>query len=475
MCCSLPTKTAVLLLWCFRHSDLEMSLLVTTAAVPTSISAIVVVAVIVLVMESSLLVVMAMVVIGMRSLAVGSQNGWRTLLLYHISRQPPQNDTDPTFSILLGGWQGIDTMLPSDVNVATKRKDSIVGLGKIHAHGCLCWLWTFWCVGSFIRSTNKGQLSRGPERNSHGNILLLGTFGIKGCRIVMKGFPIAAVLVPIKPRSGGLGVNVEIVAQLGHNFLEFGGLLGRLANQMSAFVPRNEVTAFHLGVLQIGQLLHQLIVSVPIVFGPKQFGHNHHIVVLHGLVEFGEVRIADKNADIGSHQGTRGIKTLRIAPGPARARLFGDALTGIVSTRIVLCVGGQVLVLGLVGYVIGGGGLLLVVVVGGGGRWHTTIVVVSAAAAVVIAMRTSIAIVMVSASIVMVVASIVMVVVSRTPIVVKGVSTTIIVPIVGLSVTLSWFFPPVVVLICIVVRAHVTRRRRLVGRATAFTVVSRHG
>lgn len=132
--------------------------------------------------------------ISVRSLTVGPEQWWRVILVNHITGQPPKDNTNTPFSVLLGGCQSIHSVLPTNVHITTKGKDSIVGLRKVHTSWCLS---TSTTIVAIFTSTNKGQFPRRPKRHSHGNVLIFGSLGIKGGRIVMKRFPITAILVPV--------------------------------------------------------------------------------------------------------------------------------------------------------------------------------------------------------------------------------------------------------------------------------------
>jgi hypothetical protein len=72
-------------------------------------------------------------------------------------------------------------MLPENIGVATKRKDAIVGLRKVDAK------LVFGLQGF---GANKGQFASGTKADSDSNVLAVSALGIKGSRIMVKGFPI---------------------------------------------------------------------------------------------------------------------------------------------------------------------------------------------------------------------------------------------------------------------------------------------
>ena len=150
--------------------------------------------------------IVVVLVVGMRPLPIGSQHGRGAFLLDNVAGQSPQDNADASLSVLLVGWQRVDAVLPLDVDVSSKGKDAVVGLGKVESH------WRVVVVVIVIGS-DKGQLSCGSKTHSDGNVLVLGSLGIKGGGIVVKGFPVARVLVPVEASASALGVNVKVLAE----------------------------------------------------------------------------------------------------------------------------------------------------------------------------------------------------------------------------------------------------------------------
>ena len=61
-------------------------------------------------------------------------------------------------------------MLPMNVDITTKGKDAVVGLGKVHANLVVSLLFT---------GVDKGELTRSSKRNTNGNVLCLGTLCVE--------------------------------------------------------------------------------------------------------------------------------------------------------------------------------------------------------------------------------------------------------------------------------------------------------
>ncbi len=80
-------------------------------------------------------------------------------------------------------WKCVDGMFPVDVHVTSKTKQHTVCLRKIDARSVL--------------GIQKRELTFGTERYTHSNVLSLGPSLVERCRVMMKGFPIGGVLVPV--------------------------------------------------------------------------------------------------------------------------------------------------------------------------------------------------------------------------------------------------------------------------------------
>jgi hypothetical protein len=70
----------------------------------------------------------------MRTLAVRTQERWRSGLFDYILCQTPKNNADSTLAVLLFGCQGIDAVFPQNVNVATKSENTVVRLREVDTH-----------------------------------------------------------------------------------------------------------------------------------------------------------------------------------------------------------------------------------------------------------------------------------------------------------------------------------------------------
>lgn len=158
---------------------------------------------------------------GMRTLSVGTKQGRGSFFFHGILGQTPQNDTDAAFSILFLGLEGINTMLPVNVDVSTKAKDSIVWLGEVHSYLVLI----------RIRRTDKGEFSHCTKRDTYRNVLVFGTLRIKGSRVMMKGLPVGRVLVPVESIANGLLSNVKVDTKLVDHGLERFRSFGLFDNQ----------------------------------------------------------------------------------------------------------------------------------------------------------------------------------------------------------------------------------------------------
>jgi hypothetical protein len=87
---------------------------------------------------------------------------------------------------------------------------------------------------------------------------------------VMKGFPIGTILVPIESSPNRILANVKVVTQSIRNGLNRGTTRGIFANEMGSLMPGNPFGSLdRSGGLKISNLLNQLIIHGPIVFGTK--------------------------------------------------------------------------------------------------------------------------------------------------------------------------------------------------------------
>ena len=98
------------------------------------------------------------------------------VLFDDVRRPTPKDDRDTTLAILFILWQGIDSVLPVDVNISTKGEQHTIGL---------------WEVDLFTSfSIQEGKLSSRTERHTNSDVLILGSLRIESSAIVMERFPI---------------------------------------------------------------------------------------------------------------------------------------------------------------------------------------------------------------------------------------------------------------------------------------------
>ena len=105
---------------------------------------------------------------------------------------------------------------------------------------------------------------------------------------------------------------------------------------LGSFVPRDPFGSLDIILLQFRHFFHQLVVEAPVAFFAKQFGYNHHIIVLEHTIVFGRPWGSNQDSHVGAHQGGCRVKGFGVASGSTVARLFSDALVGIVTTRVTL-------------------------------------------------------------------------------------------------------------------------------------------
>jgi hypothetical protein len=165
-----------LLFWVFTFSSWILLVVGVVVVVSIMRSYIVIVVVSVIVSSPILVVILVPVVrfvLGcpVRTLSIGSQERRRPFLFHDILGESPENDANSTVLIvyiILG--QGVDSVLPMNVDIPTKRKYAIVGLGKVQA------------AVAFVlgRRPQKGQFASRAEADADGNVLSFGALRIKG-------------------------------------------------------------------------------------------------------------------------------------------------------------------------------------------------------------------------------------------------------------------------------------------------------
>ena len=77
-----------------------------------------------------------------------------------------------------------------NVDVPSKGKDAIVGLGKVHAAGRVLLLVVLKVaipLQVFGGGPDKGQFAGGAKGHADGNVLALGPFGIESGRVMVEG------------------------------------------------------------------------------------------------------------------------------------------------------------------------------------------------------------------------------------------------------------------------------------------------
>ena len=72
----------------------------------------------------------------------------------------------------------------------------------------------------------EGRLPLQPEADRHGEVGLLGLVLLDGGGIVMEGFPLRTVSVPVESRGGN--VHIEVVPDLVQHLVERGAVFGPL-------------------------------------------------------------------------------------------------------------------------------------------------------------------------------------------------------------------------------------------------------
>ena len=148
---------------------------------------------------------------------------------------------------------------------------------------------------------------------------------------MVKGLPIARILVPIEARTDRFALNGKVFAQSINDLVEGRTLLGILDDQMGALVPARPLAAFDVLLLQIRYFPHQLVVQAPVVFGTKEFRDNDDIVVFHGLAVDGLMGGSDPDAQVRTDQRGFGVEGFRVA---TALFVFLDALCGVFASWI---------------------------------------------------------------------------------------------------------------------------------------------
>ncbi len=106
-----------------------------------------------------------------RSFSISSQERRRVLFFRDICGEAPKNDADAplvdTVRFLFFFGQGIDSVLPMNIDISTKRENTVVWLRKVQA-----------AVG-FVVSSQKRKFSAVSKTYSHSDVLSLGSLGIE--------------------------------------------------------------------------------------------------------------------------------------------------------------------------------------------------------------------------------------------------------------------------------------------------------
>jgi hypothetical protein len=113
---------------------------VVTSATPVIITMMMIVSSVVLVVVGTVIVrtiamvmVISMVMHGVPvASSVVRENRGTVCLLNHVRGPTPENDRDAALAVLLVLRKGINSMLPVDVNVSSKRKEHPIGLWEIY-------------------------------------------------------------------------------------------------------------------------------------------------------------------------------------------------------------------------------------------------------------------------------------------------------------------------------------------------------
>jgi hypothetical protein len=130
----------------------------------------------------------------------------------------------------------------------------------------------------------KCSISFGTERDAYSKVLCPGVLLLDGGCIVMEGFPLARVAIPIE--TGGFNVHVKVVGHGLHHVVEGRAfILPRLfvvGNQVGVTVPKLPQT---LNInTRIFHLVQQLVVDCQVVGVTKQVVHHDHITTQVGSI-----------------------------------------------------------------------------------------------------------------------------------------------------------------------------------------------
>jgi hypothetical protein len=187
-------------------------------------------------------------------------------------------------------------MFPQNIGIPPKRKYSIVNLWKIKLA----------ILPIIIRlSSKKGKFASGSKACSDGDVLRFSALGIKGCRVMMKGFPVTTISVPIESSANVFGrVNTKVLTETCHYSFIGGTSLRVFGDEVGSFMPTDPFGAsttpfpstatttttisvilfflrrFLFSLLQFVHLLHHTIVQIPILLFAKQIRNNHYIIML---------------------------------------------------------------------------------------------------------------------------------------------------------------------------------------------------
>ena len=178
---------------------------------------------------------------------VVSEHGWAAGFLDDIRGPAPQNNRNTALTVLLLLGEGVHPVLPFNVHIPTEGKKHPVSLREVNLipSGCI----------------QKSQLTRRPKGHTHCDVLIFCTLRVEGRTIVVEGFPVGGVCVPIETRAHTLHLNVEIIRNLFFNHLEGWGGTRVLGDQVSALMPRDPFCLPTLsGLLYLSHLVYEFVV-----------------------------------------------------------------------------------------------------------------------------------------------------------------------------------------------------------------------
>eukprot|EP00968_Pinguiococcus_pyrenoidosus_P005012 scaffold325_cov230-Pinguiococcus_pyrenoidosus.AAC.4 len=108
----------------------------------------------------------------------------------------------------------------------------------------------------------------------------------------------------------------------------------RQATKKLTFVPWNPLRLGFVVRLEIADLLHQLVVHVPVVLRAEEVGHDDHVVVLQ-LLAIARPLLGHQHAQIRPHERARRVEALGVPPSSVPVHL-PHAAAVVLPTRIIL-------------------------------------------------------------------------------------------------------------------------------------------